>query len=715
MISNKSLIKHMNKKSIYCLLIVFMTFSVNSFSQNKNAPPPAGQTSVIKIETGGLTKTVNAELPEDALMINSQIDLLKRSGDLNYADKINELRRQSELVSKNTVTVNSEKTDQNSVFKKVSSINNDNVTSSQIFEGAYLIASATQVEQRGATAGKIWLIIGTGQADTGVAASGDTLWLYSSADNGLTFSLITAIGTNTAIKVNRDELDMEIIENTSGTKYLYVTLGYTTGGYFGDKKITLLVFDNAGNFSEAFPSIPGYSVSSDYYRPRITSDNSTYPSLSYVTVAFMQDSISGSDHNLMSKFFRIYNPYTLNPSMTYFPLPLFTPVPSLSNDFRAQTDLAYFNNSSDTIVFVISAYPGFTEGVYIYKADGNSSVYPIYKATLGSVYAGDEIENARVASNGGNNNPNILIAYSDNYLNSGDWDQWIFSSLDASGWVSTNIDFSGNFNSVFGDIVGKRNAGGSYNIAFKNNNNCSESIASAEIRNNSVSSYIFNLNDNYATSFLNPKPAFRNVSNDSALTFWGSYYYLTATGGSNTIRVIVVAAIEGLFDTTLSNNVIEDNISFYLHSSIPPFNIVDSVSLHSYSCQLYNNVIFNNAADGIYYLSVKHRNSLETWSSAPLNLTSGNSPAFYNFTYSSATSYGNNVVLKGSTWCFYSGDVNQDGVIDLTDVIVIYNDAGIFLTGQYLTTDLNGDSASDLTDLLIAYNNSTGFVSVKRP
>ena len=705
----------MNKKSIYCLLIIFMLFTVNSFSQNKKTPPPAGLPSVIKYETGGLTNTVNTEFSEEALKINSQIGMLKKSGELNSADKINELRRQSEEISNNTVTVNSDMNKQNSVFKKVITVNSDNVTTSQIFEGGYLIASATQVEQRGATAGKIWLIIGTGQGDTGVASSGDSLFLYSSVDNGKSFSLITALSAAAAIKVNRDELDMEIIENTTGTKYLYITLGYTTGGYGGDKKITLLTFDNLGNFNEAVLSIPGYSASSDYFKPRITSDNSTYPSLSYVTVAFMQDSISGSNHNLMSKFYRVYNPYTLTPAITYFPKGLFTPVPSLSNDFKAQTDIAYFNNSGDTIIFVLSAYPGNGSGVYIYKAHGNTNVYPVYKVTLGSVYAGDEIEYARVASNGGNNNLNLMITYSDNYFNVNDWDQWIYSTQNAADWTSTSLDFAGVHSSQYGDIVGKRNAAGSFNIAYKNTNSCIGSVSSAEIRNNSVSSSVYNLNDNYAFSFLNPKPAFRYVSNDSSLTFWGNYYQLKATGGSNAIRVNVVAAIEGLFDQGTVNHVIEDNISFYLHSNFPPYNTVDSAILHSYSCTLNNAVIFDNAPDGDYYLSVKHRNSLETWSAGPLSLTNGNSWVTYNFVSSSSNSYGNNVKLKAPAWCIYSGDVNQDGVIDLTDVIQISNDAGIFLTGQYLQTDLNGDSASDLTDLLLAYNNSAEFVSVAKP
>ncbi|MBK7160877.1 MAG: hypothetical protein IPH77_20620 [Ignavibacteria bacterium] len=205
--------------------------------------------------------------------------MLKKSGDANSAGKISELQKQYEEISRNTVTVNSVNSNSNSVFRKVSNRYEDNITKTEIYTGGrYFVALATQTEQRGPTAGKIWVIVAAAQADTGVAASGDSLLLYSSADNGQTFSDHISRSA-TAVKINRDELDMEIIENTSGTKYLYVTAGYTTGGYTGDKKIALLIFDDAGNFSEAGIAIPGYSASSDYFRPRITSDNSTYPSL----------------------------------------------------------------------------------------------------------------------------------------------------------------------------------------------------------------------------------------------------------------------------------------------------------------------------------------------------------------------------------------------------------------------------------------------------
>ncbi|MEZ4688953.1 MAG: hypothetical protein R3A12_01770 [Ignavibacteria bacterium] len=62
----------------------------------------------------------------------------------------------------------------------------------------------------------------------------------------------------------------------------------------------------------------------------------------------------------------------------------------------------------------------------------------------------------------------------------------------------------------------------------------------------------------------------------------------------------------------------------------------------------------------------------------------------------------------------YSGDIDQNGVIDLSDVIGIYNDALNFVTG-YEVSDLDGNLVTDLSDLLYAYNNAAAFVQVVRP
>jgi hypothetical protein len=65
-------------------------------------------------------------------------------------------------------------------------------------------------------------------------------------------------------------------------------------------------------------------------------------------------------------------------------------------------------------------------------------------------------------------------------------------------------------------------------------------------------------------------------------------------------------------------------------------------------------------------------------------------------------------------FAIYSGDVNQDGTVDATDVSAIDNAANNFLSG-YVATDLTGDNFVDGTDFAIADNNAANFVSAIRP
>ncbi|MEZ4821552.1 MAG: hypothetical protein R2942_03710 [Ignavibacteria bacterium] len=107
---------------------------------------------------------------------------------------------------------------------------------------------------------------------------------------------------------------------------------------------------------------------------------------------------------------------------------------------------------------------------------------------------------------------------------------------------------------------------------------------------------------------------------------------------------------------------------------------------------------------------MKSRNGLETWSKPGGQLYTAGSPFTYNFTTAASQAYGGNEILKNTKYCQYSGDVNQNGVIDLTDVILINNDASAFLSG-YVVTDINGDRYIDLSDIVIASNNASNFVS----
>lgn len=173
----------------------------------------------------------------------------------------------------------------------------------------------------------------------------------------------------------------------------------------------------------------------------------------------------------------------------------------------------------------------------------------------------------------------------------------------------------------------------------------------------------------------------------------------------------LTALIEGLYD---GSNMVSDTVTVELRNTSSPYNLVESrkAVLNNSGAGAVN---FYNASDATnYYLAIKHRNGLQTWSSATPAFISGTMS--YDFTTAANQAYGDNLKLKGSKYCIFSGDIiPQDGIIDLTDVIVITNDANGFVSGTALPTDLNGDDSTDLSDIVIAVNNSNAFVSAQIP
>ncbi len=181
-------------------------------------------------------------------------------------------------------------------------------------------------------------------------------------------------------------------------------------------------------------------------------------------------------------------------------------------------------------------------------------------------------------------------------------------------------------------------------------------------------------------------------------------------------KVSLKILMEGLYNSNFNQLLRKDSIQLYLRKNIPPFELQDSISNTIDTLTHSNTFIFSNSPTGSYYIVAKHINCIETWSkSGGEYLLNNNSIYNYDFTTSYSQAYGNNLKLKGSKYCIYSGDVNQDGFINLTDIVEIYNNSTIFTTGNYLPTDLNGDSIVDLNDVALSYNNSVGFVNVIKP
>lgn len=115
--------------------------------------------------------------------------------------------------------------------------------------------------------------------------------------------------------------------------------------------------------------------------------------------------------------------------------------------------------------------------------------------------------------------------------------------------------------------------------------------------------------------------------------------------------------------------------------------------------------------NGAYYLTVKHRNSIEITSSVPISLVG--TTTLYGFDQPSKA-YSGNLKLINGKYCIYCGDVNQDGAIDNLDLEAITNEAMSFSSG-YIPTDLNGDGIIDALDLIMADNNAALLITAQRP
>ena len=184
---------------------------------------------------------------------------------------------------------------------------------------------------------------------------------------------------------------------------------------------------------------------------------------------------------------------------------------------------------------------------------------------------------------------------------------------------------------------------------------------------------------------------------------------------SNSLGLILTVVPQGFYNASGRLNK-RDTVTVYLRQEFAPYSLVDSAESVIDSVTFSGTFRFYNSPAGNYLISVKHRNSIETWSaySVPFFIY-GDMP--FDFIYLQESAYGNNMIFVGQTfypYAIYSGDVNQDGVVDGTDAALIDNDAANFGSG-YLPTDLNGDDVTDGSDAVIADNNAANFVTVIRP
>ncbi|HMQ68919.1 MAG TPA: aryl-sulfate sulfotransferase [Ignavibacteria bacterium] len=176
-------------------------------------------------------------------------------------------------------------------------------------------------------------------------------------------------------------------------------------------------------------------------------------------------------------------------------------------------------------------------------------------------------------------------------------------------------------------------------------------------------------------------------------------------------------AIEGFYDNSAGTMRRSDTVTAYVRNINSPFEIIDTSIAVLDSATLTAGFNFRNTPGGTYFITVKHRNSLETWSKAGGVIFTNGSTVSYDMTENSSKAFGSNLIQVDSSpdvFAVYSGDVNNDSYIEMGDVLYIYNDAINFITG-YELSDITGDNISDVSDVLLAFNNSGMFVVAVTP
>jgi hypothetical protein len=156
---------------------------------------------------------------------------------------------------------------------------------------------------------------------------------------------------------------------------------------------------------------------------------------------------------------------------------------------------------------------------------------------------------------------------------------------------------------------------------------------------------------------------------------------------------------------------ISQQITVELRAEAAYGTIVFSASAVNVSTTGTATVTIPAAFNASYFITIKYRNSIETTTATAVSFAN----LIINQSFGTpANIFGGNVATSndGSSLIF-GGDVNQNGILESSDMSPIDNQSSSF--GYGLTEDVNSDGIIDSKDMTIVDNNNSGFVSSMHP
>ena len=185
--------------------------------------------------------------------------------------------------------------------------------------------------------------------------------------------------------------------------------------------------------------------------------------------------------------------------------------------------------------------------------------------------------------------------------------------------------------------------------------------------------------------------------------------------GNNPRQVIVNLFLQGFYEASLGemrkaqdhdginpydryNGEIAEKIMIVFHSNTSPY---DSITGGWVNLNKNGQAGFELSSDfnDNYYIVVRPRNHLETWSAASVSFA-GTGLVEYDFTTAADKAYGNNIVqLTSGVYGIYAGDVTMDGALSGADLVAATDQVRLGANG-YIVEDVNGDGVMSGADLV---------------
>lgn len=291
-----------------------------------------------------------------------------------------------------------------------------------------------------------------------------------------------------------------------------------------------------------------------------------------------------------------------------------------------------------------------------------------------------------------------------------------FTSNGGNSWfIDATLSTTPGSNKIFTGCSSGRNGNKSFSSCWLSNDGDSLTVRRGVLGNMGASRHKVNT----APCGINAAPVCAVVPagnlNNTAVIYPGnpSQVYCNQEG----LKKLTIKCIPQGFYNSVNNKLnMKDTLKVYLCKMSSPYNVYDSAAAKFDSINFNSVFTFYTLNESSYFIKIKHRNSIEIWSNSYVDFSQV-ADLSYDFTTDDSFAYGNNEVMIDNTpsrFGMYSGDIDQDGNIDASDIINTYNDVANLASG-YVASDITGDRFTDISDLLIVYNNANEGVSVDKP